>query len=135
MTLPLRLLLLGLLLVLSQGAFAHVLSGTVYGNGSPLANAGIVLTLASDGFAAGSTTTNASGCYSLTVDDGTYNLLVQPPGFNDYRVYGIVVAGANVTQNVALVGGATTLSGVVQQSDGTPMAGVRVYPAVRRLPT
>jgi 5-hydroxyisourate hydrolase-like protein (transthyretin family) len=114
---------------LAPGVLAHTLSGTVYGNGSPLADAGIVLTLAADGGSAGETTTNASGVYSLEVADGSYNLLVQPPassGLADSRVYGIRVDGADVTQNLALVSGVSTLSGVVQQSDGTPMAGVRV---------
>jgi hypothetical protein len=63
---------------LAPGVLAHTLSGTVYGNGSPLADAGIVLTLAADGGSAGETTTNASGVYSLEVADGSYNLLVQP---------------------------------------------------------
>lgn len=125
-----RFLLLGWFLLVSQGAFGWTLSGTVFGNGTPMPNAGVKLFLASDGSTVGQTATNGSGYYSLTVDDGTYNLLVEPPsgaaGYGNSPVSGIVIAGTNITQNEALVTGASTLSGVVKLPDGTPVGGLDV---------
>lgn len=124
-----RALLLLALLALSAAAEARLISGVVFGNGTPLGGAVIELLLAADGSSIAVATTGSDGGYSVAAADGTYDLLVTPPagsGFDAARVNGIQVAGADVTQNVALVTGATTLSGTVRLPDGTPVSGVNV---------
>ena len=109
----------------SLSAGAYTLGGTIYGGSSPLENVTVVLVDTSSGSELGSIVTDVSGQYSFSVDDGTYRLLIQPPGasgFLDSVVNDIVIDGGNITQNVVLLAGAITLSGVVYGPDETTPA-------------
>ena len=92
-----------LLLFTVAQAHAFTLSGTIFSGGTPLANANVLLNDAGSGAQLNSTTSDASGLYSFTVNDGSYNLTIQASGYADSVVNGIPVAGADVTQNVVLV--------------------------------
>jgi hypothetical protein len=113
-----------------KAAYAYTLSGIIYGGSNPMPSATVNLYDASNGTQLQSTTTNSSGFYSFTVDNGTYNLLIVPPtgsGFDQAMVNGIPVNGDHVTQNVVLIQPAVTLSGVVRLPSGTPVGNVRVW--------
>jgi len=107
-------------------AFAFTISGTVYGNSSPLSNVSIDLFDAAGGAPLDTTTSDGNGFYTFTeVIEGTYDLFVTPyidSGFANSPVEGIVVSGADVTQNIVLVSGSVTLSGVVYAQDGSTPA-------------
>jgi hypothetical protein len=108
---------------LSAGAYQ--LRGVVYGDSAPLAGATVSLVNAGTGAAAGSTATGATGAYALAVPDGRYDLTVAAARYEPASVRGIVVAGADVVQDVALVS-RPSLTGVVTTSDGVPVPGATV---------
>lgn len=112
-------------------AAAWTISGTVYGNGTPMPDATVNLYFASNGAIAGQATTAANGGFSLSVADGSYNMLVEPPddlsGYANSPINGIEVAGNDVSQDVLLVTSGNLLSGVVRLPDGTLVQGVRVF--------
>lgn len=128
----LKLVLMSLLLLIltsTSAAFAHTLSGTVYGGSAPLPDATVLLSNHNTENPLGSTVTDASGDYQFVVDDGVYDLDVQPPAgsiFGDAVVESIGVSGGDVHQDVILIATTNghTLSGVVRLPDGTPMPGV-----------
>jgi hypothetical protein len=112
------------LFLLAAATHAQTLSGTVYGGSDPLPEALVVLTNTATGDTVASTTTDANGGYAFTVTEGTYDIECQAPassGFGDSHVNGVLVAGADVIQDIALVLDAHTLSGVVSLPDGTPI--------------
>lgn len=115
----------------AEGALGYTLSGIVYGNGQPLAGASVKVTLAVDESAVGQTTTDQQGFYAVTVEDGTYNMLVTAPdgasGYGVSIIQGIVISGADVTRNFALIAGSASLSGVVTLSDGSFVKGAHIY--------
>lgn len=125
----LRLLLVAWLTLAADVVVAYTLSGTVYGNGVPMPNATVRLLLASDSSQATQGTTDPNGLYSLDVGDGSYYMLITPPveasDFVVSRVNNIVINGSNLVRNVALVAG-TSLRGIVQFYDGTPVANIHV---------
>ena len=82
---------------------AHTLGGTVYGGSSKLAGATVTLFDVGLATQAGVSSTDAAGLYSFTVADGTYNLSVVATGFEDSVVNGIVVAGADVVQDIVML--------------------------------
>ena len=119
-----------LLLVLGGPSLAHTLSGTVYGDGTPMPNATVLLINAATADELGSTITDAQGAYSFSVADGTYDLRVTPPieseEYTDSLVNGIAVSGANVEQHILLVPIGYSVSGFVRLTDGTPVKGIKV---------
>ena len=123
--------LFGGVLLLSSIASAHTLSGTIYGGADPLPNTVVTLTDSTTATQIGTDTTDASGLYSFTIDNGTYDLVVTPPtgsGFPESDVNDVVVLDGDVTQNVVLLQQFVTLSGYVYGSDGvTPAENVSVY--------
>ncbi len=84
--------------------------------GTPLVNATVLLNDAGSDAQLDSTASDASGLYSFTVNNGTYNLTIQASGYADSVVNGIAVAGADVTQNVVLV---TPVSSTVSRKPPT----------------
>lgn len=124
-----KLLLLGSLLLLSKGVLAFTLSGTIYGGGTPLAKVSVKAILSSDQSAAGEAVTDGNGRYSISLNNGTYGLVISPPGdsgFASSSVSDIVIAGANVQQDVVLISGASQYSGVVRGLGGVALAGANV---------
>ena len=84
MSLVIRLLVsLFLSLFLSQ-SFAYTLSGTIFGGSNPLPNATVNLVDTGSSSQVGTTTSDANGDYSFTVNDGNYNLQVLTPNSNDF---------------------------------------------------
>jgi alpha-tubulin suppressor-like RCC1 family protein/ribosomal protein L27 len=112
-----------------NAALAYTLSGTVNGGSNPLASAVVTAYSAADQSVAGTSTTDTSGKYSITVANGTYNLLIAPSvasGLANSVVNGIVVNNANSVQNVVLVQQAVVLSGVVRNPAGVGMKNIQV---------
>ena len=115
-------------LFLSQ-SFAYTLSGTIFGGSNPLPNATVNLVDTGSSSQVGTTTSDANGDYSFSVNDGNYNLQVLAPngsGFGDSDVNNITVNGSNVIQNIVIVASAYALSGVVRGPDGSPASNVSV---------
>ncbi len=111
-----------LTMFLGADAFGYQVKGTIYGGSNPLPNATVTLVNAATFAATPGATSNSSGVYGVSVDDGTYNMSVTPPagsGFNPFAVNGITVSGADVTQNVVLMQQAITIGGTIKSSDGT----------------
>jgi rRNA maturation protein Nop10 len=106
-------------------AYAYTLSGTIFGGSSPLLGATVTLINASTSVQVGTSTTGAGGTYSFTVGNGTYNLTVGS-GLGNSVVNGIVINGADVSENVVLVQQAVVLDGVVRNSGGTGIENVYV---------
>ena len=72
---------------------SHTLSGTVFGGGSPLPNTLVEALSNGTTTVAGSSTTNGSGQYSITLPDATYDLRVTPPagsGFGQEVIQDVV---------------------------------------------
>jgi len=110
-------------------AQAATLSGTVYGGPSPLANATVTVTIAGESEALLAVTTNSSGYYSVTVADNVYNLGVAAPSgssFGSSTVNNLIISGSDVTQNIILMAGSKTLSGIVYDGNGQPLANVKL---------
>lgn len=105
------------------------LSGTVFGGGSPLPSA--VVEALQDGTTTvvGSSTTNATGRYTLALPAATYDLRVTPPagsGFGQETIQDVALS-ADKQQDVVLVsGGGATLSGTVRGYGGAAVAGVSI---------
>lgn len=122
--------LLVMLLGTSGLAFAWTLSGTVYGGSTPMSGATVKLSNAADATAAGTVSTTATGGYSLTVADGSYNMTITPAtgsGFSESVVNGIVISGGDVVQNVVLMSQTNaTVSGVVRAPDGTGISNLYI---------
>ncbi len=112
-----------------QQALVGALSGTVVGGGAPLVGAGVEALVPNTTTVIAADVTDNAGQYSLSLDEGTYDLRVTPPlssGFQAELVQDVVVAGA-VTQDVILVAqGASGLSGTLRGADGVPIAGATV---------
>ncbi len=117
------------LICTASASLAWTISGTIYGGSHPLPGAAVTAFDTSDGSEVATSTTNGSGNYSLTVGDGTYNLLIEPPSSSGYAnspVNGVVVSGGDVLHNAILVNQAIQFSGVLRLPDGSPLEGVRV---------
>ena len=118
-----------LMLFMGSSTMAATLSGTVYGGSDPLEGATVSVTVAGETESVASVVTDASGAYSFTLADNTYNLGVLAPadsGYGSSVVNDVVIAGADAVQDVVLVSGAVTLSGKVTLSDGTPVSNVKI---------
>ncbi|MFZ4856189.1 MAG: DUF1566 domain-containing protein [Desulfuromonadaceae bacterium] len=112
-----------------SSAFAWTLTGTIKVGSNPLADTRVTAYNSADQSVVGSSTTDIGGVYTITVNNGTYNLLIAPPvasGLANSVVNGVAVSGANVTQNVLLVTPSVTVSGVLRLPDGNTVNGVQV---------
>jgi hypothetical protein len=114
-----------------QALAAFTISGTVYGGGEPLANVNVSAVLDGTQTSVASATTNASGTYSLGVDAGTYDLVIDTPagsGYSDDQVQNIVVSG-NVRQDIVLIAESNffQVSGTLTGHGGNPVANANVY--------
>jgi large repetitive protein len=111
-----------------------IISGLVTDSASGTPLAGAVVRLRTGGIGGGavidSAISAANGAYSIdSVDAGTYSLNATAAGHTARTIAGIVVAAANVTQNIELVGlpAGISISGTVTDSArGTPLAGAVV---------
>jgi hypothetical protein len=121
------LLLLALIVFSSGPAFAATLAGTIYNGSNGVAGAAVSLRNSNTLSEFGATRTDANGSYSFeNVSDGNYSLAITGPAASA-TVNGIVVNGADVTQNVIQVQTAVTLYGKVTNRAGLGIGGVRVY--------
>ena len=127
-----RFMLFGLLLCLSPSyALALTLSGTITGDGSPLAGAEVSLIDSSSSREIEQYETDSDGLYSFDVVDGAYRLEIIAPegsGLGTTNVNDIEVNGSDIVRNVALIGRVefNTISGTISLSDGTPVSGARL---------
>ena len=111
-------------------ALAYTISGTIYGGGSPQANATVVLTNTSNSTQTGSIQTATNGTYSFTnVNNGPYNLAITPSVGSVYAsspVNPLTVSGFNITQDVILMQ-AYSVSGTVRSTGGAAASNIVVY--------
>jgi hypothetical protein len=124
--------LLSFLLVSATGSLAFaqtaVLSGGVYGGGSPLANTTVEALTNGTTAVVATSTTNGSGQYSLTLPLATYDLRVTPPagsGFGQEIVQDVELT-ANRQYDVILLVSGVTVNGTVRGLGGQPLSGVTV---------
>jgi hypothetical protein len=116
-------------ILLAQESFAWVIQGAVYGGSNPLPGTKVTALNASDQSEVGSSITDASGNYAITVNNGSYNLLIAPPLVSELAnsvVNGVAVNNADVIQTVVMVQQAVLLSGVLRLPDGTAVNGVEI---------
>jgi protocatechuate 3,4-dioxygenase beta subunit len=116
-------------LIIVNSALAWTLSGTVNRKGAPLPDAKVSVYNTTDHHEDGSDSTDSSGNYSITVDNGTYNLLIAPPlasGLANSPVSGVLINNADITQDFVLVQPANYLSGVVSTGSGVGVSNVKV---------
>ena len=108
---------------------SHTLSGTVFGGGSPLPNTLVEALSNGTTTVAGSSTTNGSGQYSITLPDATYDLRVTPPagsGFGQEVIQDVVVAAGIPPRDIILLASASSVTGTVRGYGGQPVANARV---------
>ena len=107
----------------------HVLSGTVFGGGTAMP--GTLVEALTDGTTTvvASSTTDASGGYSLSLSDATYDLRVTPPtgsGFGVQAVQNVVMSGADRRDDVVLIAKGGVVTGHVRGYGAAGLAGVQV---------
>src|SRR2546423_7675761 len=106
------------------------LAGTVTdaGNGAPIANATVSYSRTSPAGPVNTTTTDGTGHYSVAgLAVSSYNITAQAGGYQSQSASATVGGGSTTTQNFALTGQATQLSGTVTDaSTSKPIAGATV---------
>jgi len=120
---------LAIFLISTNSSLAYTVSGTIYGGGSPQANATVVLTKSADSSQVGSMQTAANGTYSFaSVGAGSYNLAVSPPASSVYGaspINAIAVTGSDLTQDVVLMQN-FSISGTVRGAGGVAASNIQV---------
>jgi hypothetical protein len=119
-----------LLLCAWPAAAQSVLSGTVYGNGSPLTNTLVEALTDGTTVVVGSSASGANGTYSISLPNATYDLRVTPPqgsGFTAETIQNVVLS-ADRTFDVLLVSAASSIavSGTVTGYLGAAVPNVNV---------
>ncbi|GAB4456799.1 MAG: hypothetical protein Kow0031_37870 [Anaerolineae bacterium] len=111
-------------------AASYTLSGQVTDQSSAaVANALVEVINPASGTTVYSTTTNAGGSYALTVDAGTYDVKVTPPGGSGFGESTVLAQNitADTTLDVVLVpAGNITLTGRVLDGEGVGLGNERV---------
>ena len=118
-------------IVKSDSLRTGFINGTVTnGTGGPVAGASVTVRNATTGQTTATTTTDASGDYSASLTNGTYNVTASASGYDDASASGVsVTAGSTTVSDFALAASTDTgvLEGTLQNcSDGTPVAGASV---------
>ncbi len=107
-----------------------VLSGSVFGGGEALV--GALVEALSDGTTnvVASSTSDATGKYSLELEAGTYDLRVTPPSGSGFAIYveqDVVISEATEVLDIVLIAEGGSMSGVVRGYAGVALSGMRVY--------
>jgi len=109
----------------------YTISGQVTdSHGAPISGATVYFSYTADASAnpAVTATTNGSGNYSKALLDGTWYVCAGSSAHNTSADQVVVMSGANITGvNFSLVANAKVSGKVTKQSDGTPIAGAKVY--------
>ena len=105
----------------------NTLTGTVTDKfGRPLTDAAVLVFRHSDNMHLGTAPTNSQGVYTFNgLPAGTYDLVVDPPGFEQQLLTNVNVSSGSRVLNAALGPSTTSISGTVTSSVG-PMANVLV---------
>jgi hypothetical protein len=108
-------------------AASFLLSGTVKDQSSNGVAAAVALQDPSTGAAAGSTTADAGGAFSMVAPGGTWDVVVTPPVGSDLQVSTIrdFVVDGDRTLNVLLTTNASTVQfrGILRNQNGVPIPG------------
>ena len=107
-----------------QGALSagpHQLTGTVFGGGSAMP--GTVVDALADGTTTvvASSTADGGGGYALSLEDGTYDLRVAPPGgsgFGPQTLQNVTLAGADKREDIVLIAAGGVVAGNVRGYGG-----------------
>ncbi|MGQ0431660.1 MAG: carboxypeptidase regulatory-like domain-containing protein, partial [Microthrixaceae bacterium] len=124
---------LGLPLIAATPAVAATasLSGTIKdGGGTALGGSTIVIYTVGTTTQIAASTAAANGSYTMPVDAGTYDVVVNPPagsGFHLAAFGSFAISGATVLNVVLSHEGAVTWSGVLKDSKGSVLPGVTIY--------
>jgi hypothetical protein len=119
-------------LMAGDAAAQSVLSGTVFGGGSPLPTTFVEALNDGTMTVVGSSTTNSSGVYSISLANGTYDLRVTPPqgsGFGIETIQNILVSGNRTYDVILLATGTGSIVGTVRGYGGNPVsnASIQIY--------
>jgi len=109
---------------------SHLLTGTVFGGGSAMPGALVEAMTDGTTTVVASNTTDASGGYSLSLGDATYDLRVTPPagsGYDVQTVQNVVMAGADKRDDIVLIAEGGVVAGQVRGYGGIGLAGIYVY--------
>jgi len=108
---------------------SHLLTGTVFGGGTAMP--GTLVEALTDGTTTvvASSTTDASGGYSLSLSPGTYDLRLTPPagsGYDVQTVQNVVIADADKRDDIVLIAKGGAVAGHVRGYGAVGLAGVQV---------
>ncbi len=108
----------------------HLLTGTVFGGGTAMP--GTLVEALTDGTTTVvvSSTTDASGGYSLSLPPGTYDLRLTPPagsGYDVQTVQNVVIADADKRDDIVLIAEGGMVAGHVRGYGGVAIAAATVY--------
>jgi sugar lactone lactonase YvrE len=121
----------GLIASRATAAQAYTISGTVteQGTGLGLAETQVTVDESSNGQQVVTTSTGLDGSYSLSIPEGTYDIMFTPPlgsGYQSFAARGEAIS-ANTTLDVTLVpAGSVTFSGVLRDAAGEALEGARI---------
>ena len=107
----------------------RLLSGTVFGGGAAMPGTLVEALTHGTTTVVASSTTDASGGYSLSLVDATYDLRVTPPagsGFGEQDVQNVVLAGADRRDDIVLLAEGGVVAGQVRGHGGIGIAGALV---------
>ena len=118
-------------IVKSDSLQTGYLNGTVTnGTGGPIAGATVTVRNATTGQTAASVTTDASGNYSASLTNGTYDVTASASGYENASHSGVSVTAGSTTDSDFTLGASTapgTIEGtILNGSDDTPIAGASV---------
>lgn len=121
--------ILTLLLLLTHSARAGILSGYVSADDvGPIVDATVEV---SQGGAVVATTVSLSdGYYEVTLDPGTYDIRVEPPGESGYlesTIPGILVTATSTRRDIVLTPLQFVLSWTIKRSNDAVIPGIQVY--------
>jgi hypothetical protein len=111
-------------------ASAFTLSGSIKDSiGNPISLATVDVFTASTTTSITSTSSDSSGNYVVTIDGGTYDIIVTPPSnssFGPANKLGHTISSDTIINFVLVAAGTVTLSGHVYDPLGNPLANVQV---------
>ena len=117
-----------ILILAPLAAQAYQLSGTVYLGGDPLAMTELTV-YDNNNNALQSAVTDSNGLYALTLDSGSYHLIISPPyqlGLSDTLIEGVDVTNEDQLYHFVLLRPQVVLRGEVKSSDGSLVSGVEL---------
>ena len=124
-----RLLILGWLLLFSEGVFAYTMSGTVYGGSNSLSNVTVKAKISTGDSDESQTQTDSNGRFSLDLPSGSYDINIIPPingGWGNSKITGVYISDSDIIKNIVLIPTEFQISGFIKGAGGSVLPNVRV---------